>query len=101
MNMDQTKDESKDRAQLSEADQEVEQFCDRVEAAMNSQLELCIAGMFILLNSDKLRHLESAPEVLALRGIIGAIKERANAILIEVETDSYDAAIRDAFGGAA
>lgn len=101
MNMDQTTDESNSCAHCTEADQIVEQFCDRVEAAMNSQLELCIAAMFVLLNSDRLRAMEFEPEVLALSGVIGAIKERASAILDDVEADRIDAAVKDAFGGAA
>lgn len=99
MNMDQTKDESNSCAQCSEADQIAEQFCDQVEDAMNHQLELCMAALFILGHSDRLIQLENEPELMALHGIVAAIGERAKVILQEVETSAFDKDVQGAFGG--
>lgn len=101
MSMDQSSNKGKSCAQCADADQDVEQFCDQVELAMNSQLELCMAALFILEHSVPLRDLEKLPEVMALHGVIGAIGERAKEILQEVEITTFDKAVQGAFGGAA
>lgn len=95
--MDQTSNKGKSCAQCADDDQTL----DQIELAANSQVELCIAALFVLDQSERLQQMQNDPEVLALRGIVGALGNRAKEILQEVEVSAVDTAIRDAFGGAA
>lgn len=93
MKMDQTHDESNTDAPASD------QFFDRIDLAMERQLELCVAAYIVLERLEGFKSMQGAPEVAALHGIISAIGQESKSVQQEVEVTSYDQVLKAAFSG--